>query len=303
MSQENYSNILRSKNTNCAGCGMSIVHNLLGDAYGSNIKMAIPACCAIVTPHSFPYSSYKVPVVASTFASSSTVASGMKAVQEMNNEKINTIAFAGDGGTFDIGMASLSGTAERNEDIIYVCYDNEVYGNTGAQRSSATPEFAVTTTTPTGKKEKKKDIVNIMIQHNIPYAATLSIGHPDDFIRKLKIAEKIKGFKFLYVLSPCIPNWKIEPSHTIKLARLAVDTGIFPLYEVYDKTEYNITYTPDKHLPIEEYLNLQKRFSKITKEAKEKFQKMVDFDLDRLNKMATVFPPGELTEKYSNNYK
>ncbi|MCP4727113.1 MAG: pyruvate synthase subunit beta [bacterium] len=302
MPLENYSKTLRSKNTNCAGCGMSIVHNLIGDALGDNIKMAIPACCAIVAPHSFPNTCYKVPVAATTFASSSVVASGMKAIQTLNDENINTIAFAGDGGTFDIGMATLSGCAERNEDIIYVCYDNEVYGNTGAQRSSATPVCAVTTTTPTGKKESKKDIMSILVQHNIPYAATMSIGHPDDFIRKMKVASEIKGFRFLYVLSPCIPNWKIEPAHTIKLARLAVQTGVFPLYEVFNRNEYHITEKTDELLPLEEYLDLQKRFAKAGVEAREELRSQVLGNWNRIQRMAETFPPGELTEKYLKEF-
>ncbi len=302
MPLENFSNILRSKNTNCAGCGMSIVHNLIGDALGNNVKMAIPACCAIVAPHSFPHTSYKVPVAATTFASSSVVAAGMKAIQSLNNENINTIAFAGDGGTFDIGMATLSGCAERNEDIIYVCYDNEVYGNTGAQRSSATPVCAVTTTTPTGKKESKKDIMSILIQHNIPYAATLSIGHPEDFIRKVKIAQEVKGFRFLYVLSPCIPNWKIEPALSIKLARLAVQTGVFPLYEVFNRNEYHITEKTDELVPIEEYLDPQKRFARASKESIEEFKNQVLGNWNRIRKMAETFPPGEITEKYLERF-
>lgn len=301
MAGVNKSELLCSENTNCAGCGMSVALNFIGDSLGNKLKMSIPACCAIVAAHSFPYSSYKVPVVASTFAASAVVASGMKAVQEMNNEDGHVIAFAGDGGTFDIGMACLSATAERNENIIYICYDNEVYGNTGAQRSSATPVGAVTSTTPHGKQELKKDIMSIMIDHNIPYAATLSIGHPDDFMRKVKTAAKIKGFRFLYILSPCIPNWKIEPSHTIKLARLAVDTGVLLLYEVFQRKEYHITVKPEKLLPVEEYLKLQKRFGRLKDNEVERIQKIVDSEWDRIVKMEEIFPPGELTQKYVNN--
>jgi len=291
---ENNSLIMRSQNANCAGCGMSIAHNLIGDALGNRVKYAIPACCAIITPHSFPYSGYKVPVVATTFAASSIVASGIKAVQTMNNEDGHVIAFAGDGGTFDIGFACLSSCAERNEDIIYFCYDNEIYGNTGAQRSSATPLGASTTTTPFGKKEHKKDIISIIIDHNIPYAATVSIGFPDDFVRKVKTAAKIKGFRFLYLLSPCVPNWKIEPFLTVKLSRLAVETGMFPLYEVYKRSEYHITYKPEKLKPLPEYLRLQKRFSKITKTAEKELTKHITAQWDRLTKMEEIFPPKEL---------
>lgn len=293
---ENNSVILRSKNSNCAGCGMSIAHNLIGDALGNKIKYAIPACCAVVTPHSFPYSAYKVPVIATTFAASAIVASGMKAVQKMNNEEGHIIAFAGDGGTFDIGFACLSSCAERNEDIIYFCYDNEIYGNTGAQRSSATPLGAITTTTPSGKQEHKKDIMSIIIDHTIPYAATLSIAFPDDFIRKVKTAAKIQGFRFLYLLSPCIPNWKIEPSLTIKISRLAVETGMSPLYEVFKRREYHITYKPEILKPISEYFRLQKRFSKITKKMEKELIEHIAGDWHRLLQMEEMFPPKELLQ-------
>lgn len=297
MSGDNKSTWLWSENTNCAGCGMSVALNFLGDVLGENTKMAIPACCGIVTAHSFPFSSYKIPVVASTFAASSAVASGMKAVQAMNNEDGHVVAFAGDGGTFDIGMATLSASAERNEDIIYVCYDNEVYGNTGAQRSSATPIGAITTTTPHGKKELKKDIMSIIIGHNIPYAATLNIGYPDDFKQKVETAAKIKGFRFLYILSPCIPNWKMEPAHSIKIARLAVETGLFPLYEVFNREEYNITVNPGELKPITEYITLQKRFSKISDEELKEFQRLVNKNWERVVKLEKLFPPGECSRK------
>lgn len=298
MGKENKSGLLRSENTNCAGCGMSVVLNLIGDALGNRIKMAVPACCGIVTAHSFPYSAYKVPVIASTFAASSVVAAGMKAVQEMNSEEGHVIAFAGDGGTFDIGMACLSSNAERNENIIYVCYDNEVYGNTGAQRSSATPLGATTTTTPHGETKPKKDIMSIMISHNIPYAATLNIGFPNDFIRKMQTAARIKGFRFLHILSPCIPNWKIEPSHTIKLARLAVETGVFPLYEVFSREEYRITHKPPLLRPVEEYIGLQKRFSRMDERTKNAFKRGIEENWTRLVKLEALYPPGELTDKY-----
>lgn len=299
MNNENESEILRSENTNCAGCGMSIALNFIGDALGNKVKLSIPACCAIVTPHSFPYSSYKVPVVASTFAGSSVVAAGMKAVQQMNNEEEHVIAFAGDGGTFDIGMATISAAAERNENIIYVCYDNEVYGNTGAQRSSATPVGAITSTTPHGKKEGKKDIMGIMIKHNIPYAATLSIGYPDDFIRKVKTAGKIQGFRFLHILSPCIPNWKIEPSCTVKIAKLAVETGVFPLYEVFHNKEYHITHKPIELQSLKEYLQMQKRFSRIDDSMAAMLQEQIKENWEYLLKMEKMFPPEELTAKYN----
>ncbi|MBI4405997.1 MAG: pyruvate synthase subunit beta [Deltaproteobacteria bacterium] len=289
-SNKNQSSLIRSQNTNCAGCGMSVALNLLGDVLGNNVKMAIPACCGIVTAHSFPFSAYKVPVIASTFAASSMVAAGMKVIQELNHESCHVLAFAGDGGTFDIGLACLSSNAERNENIIYVCYDNEVYGNTGAQRSSATPLGASTTTTPLGKTGFKKDIMAIMAAHRIPYAATLSVGFPDDFTQKVRLASTIKGFRFLHILSPCTPNWKIEPSQTIRLARLAVETGVFPLYEVFEGAKYKVTIRPKELRPVEQYFSLQKRFSRMSPETKNAFERAIHNNWNRLLQLEEIYP-------------
>ncbi len=156
--------LLRAGNTNCGGCGMSVALNWLSLAAGAEhkLQMVIPACCGIVTPGRFPNSAYGAPVVAATFASAAAFATGLAHIAAMNNDKTRVVCFAGDGGTYDIGMATLSAAAERNEDLLYICYDNEIYGNTGGQRSSATPPGARTTTTPSGKVEAKKDIIGIM---------------------------------------------------------------------------------------------------------------------------------------------
>jgi pyruvate ferredoxin oxidoreductase beta subunit/2-oxoisovalerate ferredoxin oxidoreductase beta subunit len=256
--------LLRPGNTNCGGCGMSNGLTMLGRALeGEHYSMVIPACCGIVTAGAYPTTSYNVPVVASTFASSPAFASGVAAVNALNEAddggKRHVICWAGDGGTYDIGMATLSAAAERNEDLIYICYDNEIYGNTGGQRSSATPLTARTATTPRGKGEGKKNIIKIMAAHRIPYAATLSIAHPDDFRRKIRQALKIKGFRFFLMHSPCPTGWKTEPAETIELVSLAVRSGIFPLYEVFDGENYRINVEPDGTDP-EEYFDKQRRF-------------------------------------------
>jgi len=257
--------LLRPGNTNCGGCGMSNGLTMLGRALeNENYSLVIPACCGIVTAGAFPTTSYNVPVLASTFASSPAFASGVAAVNEMNQEadgKLrHVICWAGDGGTYDIGIATLSAAAERNENLIYICYDNEIYGNTGGQRSSATPAAAKTTTTPGGKGERKKQIIEIMAAHHIPYAATLSIAHPDDFQDKIRKALKIKGFRFFLIHSPCPTGWKTEPAETIELVSLAVRSGIFPLYEVFDGRDYRINAKPDGTNPAR-YFEKQKRFS------------------------------------------
>ncbi len=257
--------LLRPGNTNCGGCGMSTGLTMLGRALeNESYSFVIPACCGIVAAGAFPTTSYNVPVVASTFASSPAFASGVAAVNELNQDPDDkprhVICWAGDGGTYDIGIATLSAAAERNENLIYICYDNEIYGNTGGQRSSATPAAAKTTTTPAGKGEGKKEIIEIMAAHRIPYAATLSIAHPEDFRDKIRRALEIKGFRFFLIHSPCPTGWKTEPAESIELVRLAVRSGVFPLYEVFNGTDYRIQAEPDGTDPAR-YYEKQKRFS------------------------------------------
>jgi len=257
--------LLRPGNTNCGGCGMSTGLTMLGRALeNENYSMVIPACCGIVTAGAFPTTAYSVPVVASTFASAPAFASGVAAVNEMNpgpdDKPGHVICWAGDGGTYDIGIATLSAAAERNENLIYICYDNEIYGNTGGQRSSATPAAARTTTTPGGKGETKKEIIQILAAHRIPYAATLSIAHPDDFRDKIQKALEIKGFRFFLIHAPCPTGWKTEPAESIELVSLAVRSGVFPLYEVFDGTDFRLNAEPDGTDPAQ-YYEKQRRFS------------------------------------------
>ena len=256
--------LLRPGNTNCGGCGMSTGLTMLGRALEhEHYSLVIPACCGIVTAGAFPTTAYSVPVVASTFASAPAFASGVAAVNELNpdaeDKPRHVICWAGDGGTYDIGIATLSAAAERNENLIYICYDNEIYGNTGGQRSSATPVAAKTTTTPGGKAETKKEIIEILAAHRIPYAATLSIAHPEDFRDKIHKALGINGFRFFLIHAPCPTGWKTEPAETIELVSLAVRSGVFPLYEVFDGVEYRINAEPDGTNPAN-YYEKQRRF-------------------------------------------
>jgi pyruvate/2-oxoacid:ferredoxin oxidoreductase beta subunit len=257
--------LLRPGNTNCGGCGMSTGLTMLGRALeNEKYSLVIPACCGIVTAGAFPTTAYSVPVTAATFASAPAFGSGVAAVNELNpdpgNKPQHVICWAGDGGTYDIGIATLSAAAERNENLIYICYDNEIYGNTGGQRSSATPAAARTTTTPGGKGEKKKDIIEIMAAHRIPYAATLSIAHPEDFREKIRRALDITGFRFFLIHAPCPTGWKTEPAESVELVSLAVRSGVFPLYEVFDGLDYRINAEPDGTDPAAYYAK-QRRFS------------------------------------------
>lgn len=284
--------LLRPGNTNCGGCGLSIVLNMISaglDAAGKKARMVIPACCGIVTAGGYPTSSYGSPVLGATFGGSPAFATGVSVTRDLCGEDdYVVINLAGDGGTYDIGMATLSAAAERNENLIYFCYDNEIYGNTGGQRSSATRPGAKTTTTPYGKKAAKKDIVGIMAAHGIPYAATMSIAHPEDFAQKMKQAIEMTGFRFLLAHSPCPTGWKSEPSQTVQLVRDAVNSGLFPLYEVYDGKYFRVNVTPDDTDPAIYYQG-QRRFPK----------NGVDFDVvraevkhttERLAKMAECWP-------------
>ncbi|MGD2070014.1 MAG: thiamine pyrophosphate-dependent enzyme [Gemmatimonadota bacterium] len=254
--------LFRAGNTNCGGCGMSVGLSMLGRVLverNEKATLTIPACCGIVAAGAFPTTSFGSPVVATTFAASPAVASGIAAIRDLNEEGGQVISWAGDGGTYDIGFATLSAAAERNDDILCICYDNEIYGNTGGQRSSATPPGARTSTTPEGKREDKKDIMAIMAAHRVPYAASLSIAHPDDFARKVNTAMDLRGLRFLLMHSPCPTGWKSEPSESIQLVRLAVESGLFPVYEVWDGREYRINVRPEWTDPSE-YFSRQRRF-------------------------------------------
>jgi pyruvate ferredoxin oxidoreductase beta subunit/2-oxoisovalerate ferredoxin oxidoreductase beta subunit len=238
--------------------GLTMLGRALNEA-GDTCTLVIPACCGIVTAGRFPTTSYGAPTIATTFASAAAVASGVASIRDLNGEPGQVICWAGDGGTYDIGLATLSAAAERNENIIYICYDNEIYGNTGGQRSSATPPGARTTTTPYGKTEGKKDIMSIMTAHRIPYAATLSIAHPEDFAQKISTALSLKGMRFLLMHSPCPTGWKSEPEESVGLVRVAVASGLFPVYEVYDGATYRVNIRSDGSDPAE-YFEKQRRF-------------------------------------------
>jgi len=254
--------LFRMGNTNCGGCGLSSLMQMLRHAVAERrVQLVIPASCAAVAGGAFPHSTYGVPTLMTTFASAAAAASGAASVAQLNGEETRVICLAGDGGTYDIGFASLSAAAERNEDILYVCYDNEIYGNTGGQRSSATPAGAISANTPKGKPEQKKDILSIMAAHRVPYAASLSLAHAEDTLRKLRRALDLQGFRFLLVLAPCPTGWKSEPALGMELLRLAVRSGLFPVLEIFDGKRHVVNIEPDfSDEALNMYLSLQRRF-------------------------------------------
>lgn len=274
---------LLSGHTGCPGCGATLAMRYTLKALGKQTIVTISASCWTIIAGAFPYTALAVPVFHCAFETAAATAAGIKAGLEMRGDKETTVlAWAGDGGTFDIGIQALSGAIERNDDIIYACYDNEAYMNTGIQRSSASPLYAWTTTTPAGapKNRPKKDLIGIMVAHRVPYAATASIAYPEDLIAKIKKAKAFEGTKVIHIISPCPTGWRYPPELTIKIARLAVQTKVFPLYEV-ENGKYNITIRPDG-IPVRDYLSLQGRFRHLTEEHIEMIQNSVEGEWEKL---------------------
>jgi len=268
-----------SGHTACPGCGGAMIARIAMKVFGPNTVVYHPASCMLIFTGTYPNNAFKVPYLHVLFENSAVCAAGIKrALNKLGKKDVNVVAFAGDGGTADIGIQALSGAAERKEDIIYIMYDNEAYMNTGIQRSGSTPFGAWTTTTPVGsvqagKVEFKKDVPKIMIAHDVPYVATASIAYPTDFIKKLEKAKAKKGFRYIQVLSPCPTGWKAESNKMVELSKLAVETGIWTLTE-YEDGKYTVNRTP-KFSPIEEYIKAQGRFKHLKPEDLKKIQDWV----------------------------
>jgi pyruvate/2-oxoacid:ferredoxin oxidoreductase beta subunit len=269
----------------CQGCGATLAMRYVLKALGQKVVLCIPACCWSIIDGPFPYSSLDVPIFHCAFETAAVSASGVKAGLEMvGDTETIVVAWAGDGGTFDIGLQALSGVAERNDNILYVCYDNEAYMNTGIQRSSATPYGAWTTTTPVKhfKERPKKDIEAIMAAHRIPYIATASIGYPEDLFRKAKKAKEIEGTRFLHIYAPCPVGWKSRPEDTVKLARMVVQNATFPIYEIEWGEKYTLNIKLKEKKPITDYLKIQGRFRHLTEKEIALMQQEVDRKWERL---------------------
>ncbi len=272
----------------CAGCGATLSMRYALKALGEQTVLVLPACCWSIINGPFPYTAVKVPLIHTAFETGASTASGVKAGLEIRGDTETTVAaWVGDGGTFDIGLQALSGAAERDDDIIYFCYDNEAYMNTGIQRSSATPWGAWTMTTPGNhpKGQPKKNMMEILAAHRIPYAATCSVAFPEDMIAKIEKARSIRGMKFIHIYSPCPTGWKFPSAQAIKVSRLAVQTRVFPLYEIEGGLRYHITLNP-KPVPVTEYLSLQGRFSHLTDEERNTVQETVNVEWERLRRKA-----------------
>jgi len=278
----------------CPGCVSALSLRLALKALGTDCAFVIPACCMAVIDGPFPYSSLGVPLYHVAFETAASVASGIRAgFHRQGNDHSTVVAWVGDGGTFDIGLAAVSASAARNDDYLYVCYDNEAYMNTGIQQSSATPPGAWTTTTPANRPKvgPKKDIMAILAAHKIPYQATLNIAYPDDFLRKFRKAKAIKGFRFLHLFCSCPAGHKSLDSNSIKISRLATQSRVFPLYERWHGGKIILTENPPK-VSIKEYLSLQGRFRHFTPQDIRHFQLEIDRTWKQLTENAVTATVG-----------
>ena len=270
-------------NPACQGCGGSIVGRLIFKALGRNSARVEVASCApgfmnIRVPSFFG------PAFEGAAAFMTGLARGYKII---GREDIVVAGLIGDGGTVDIGFQGLSGAAERNENVFWFTYDNEAYMNTGGQRSSATPEYASTSTTPVakmsrGKTSEKKNVPMILALHHVPYVATASIAYPEDLTAKIVYGKELRGFRYIHINSPCPTGWGTDPKDTIKIARLAVESGLWPLYEILDGRHFKLTYKPRELKPVSETLKIQGRFRHLNDEEIASIQKATTESWSRL---------------------
>ena len=264
----------------CLGCGACNAMRYALKATGPRTIISVPACCWAVMPGNFPNTCFNIPHINTAFEVTGASLSGIRAALDARGVKdVTVMGWAGDGGTADIGIQSLSGMVERGTRAIYVMYDNEAYMNTGIQRSSSTPVGAWTTTTPVGairdyKRAPKKNMVEIMVAHGIPYTATASIAWPKDLIEKVQKAMQVAGPSFIHVFAPCPTGWRYPPERTFEVARMATQSHMFPLYEV-EHGVYKVKQVK-KETPLKDYLAAQGRFRHLTEDEIATMQTNVD---------------------------
>ena len=269
----------------CAGCGLELAIRVVLDVMGPNTVIVIPPGCAALFSGYGKETVTKLPGFQGTLEATAAYAAGIKAGFEVQGRHdVKVLGFAGDGATVDIGLQSLSGALERGERILYICYDNEAYMNTGIQGSGSTPLDAWTTTTPGGKSVYRKDMVGIVAAHKIPYIATASAGYVDDLRKKVEKAKAATdiGPAYLHIHIPCPTGWGSEPEKSIEIAKLAVQTHCWPLYEIIDGVDYKMTVPVAKPKPVSEYLKLQKRFAGVDEKQLVNVQQGVDKEYARL---------------------
>ena len=260
----------------CPGCPATIAIRMLYKALGKNTVKIVPACCTSVIESLHPYTSFNIPVMNIAFEAAAAGASGVEAGLRMQGKTdTNVVAWAGDGGTYDIGIQALSGALERGTNFIYICYNNQIYSNTGIQRSGATPYGAWTTTTVGGKAEFRKEMGEIIQAHHIPYAAQTCIAYPEDMYKKFVKAKKIKGPKYIEIMAPCPPGWRFPMGKTVEMGTMAVETGAWALYEVEnDEVTFNgksklLLEKKIERKPVEDWIKQQGRYRHLFKPKKD----------------------------------
>ena len=283
----------------CIGCGEALAVRLACKALGQNVIIASATGCMEIVSSPLPTTSWKVPWIHTLFENSAAVASGIESGLKMLMKKgriaqqdITVVAMAGDGGTSDIGIQALSGAMERGHNFLYLCFDNEAYMNTGIQRSSATPFGASTTTSPAGKVSIgqvswKKNMPAIAAAHNIPYVATACPSYPFDLIEKVEKGASTLGPAYVHILSVCPTGWRCPTDLTVRMGRLAVETGIFPLYEV-ENGKYKLNFDFSELRPVNDYMKLQGRFRHLSEDLLDKIQQRVTADYAELKEKASA---------------
>ena len=281
----------------CIGCGEALAVRLACKALGQNVIIANATGCMEIVSSQLPYTTWRVPWIHTLFENTAAVASGIEAGLKVMARKgrgpgqdVGVVAMAGDGGTSDIGLQALSGALERGHNFLYLCFDNEAYMNTGIQRSSATPFGAHTTTSPAGKESIgqvtwKKDMPSIAVAHKIPYVTTASPSYHNDLMRKVEKGLKTQGPAYVHILSVCPIGWRCATDITVHIGRLAVQTGMFPLYEV-ENGKYKLNLDLPKLKPVEEYLKLQGRFRHLSSEVIKQIQQRVEEEYTQLKEKA-----------------